>query len=70
MVTHVEVRHYTVWKIQDFPVTQILREINFGDSRSAKTAVFAIFGALNFDFYEYLHFSKTEIYQINKIHIS
>ena len=31
MVTHVEVRHYTVGKIQDFPVTHILREINFGE---------------------------------------
>ena len=28
--------------------TQSLREINFVDSRSAKTAVFAILGALNF----------------------
>ena len=33
-----------------FPTTQILREINFGDSRSAKSAVFAILEALNFDF--------------------
>ena len=39
---------YTVWKFQDFSIAQILREINFGDSRSAKSAVFAIFGALNF----------------------
>ena len=30
---------------QDFSVTQILREINFGESRSSKIA---IFGALNF----------------------
>ena len=29
-------------------VTQILREINFGDSRRCKTAVFAILGTLNF----------------------
>ena len=32
----------TVWKFQDFSVIQILREINFGDSRSSKIAVFAI----------------------------
>ena len=38
----------TVWKFKDFSVTQIFREINFGESRSAKTAVFAILGALNF----------------------
>ena len=36
--------YFTVWKIQDFSITQILREINFGEIRSAKTAVFAIFG--------------------------
>ena len=28
----------TVWKFQDFSVTQILREINFGECRSSKTA--------------------------------
>ena len=36
---------YTMWKFHGFSVIQILREINFGDS---KTAVFAIFEALNF----------------------
>ena len=34
----------TVWKFQDFSVIQILREINLGESRSPKTAIFAIFG--------------------------
>ena len=33
-------------KSQDISVTQILREIIFGESRRSKTAVFAIFGAL------------------------
>ena len=28
----------TVWKFQDFSITQILREINFGESRSSKIA--------------------------------
>ena len=31
--------HLTVWKIQDFSVTQILREIIFGKSRSSTIAV-------------------------------
>ena len=31
-----------------FPVNQILREINFGEFRSSKSAIFAILGALNF----------------------
>ena len=37
----------TVWKFQDFSVTQILRGINFGESKRSKPAVFAILGALN-----------------------
>ena len=39
---------YTMWKYHGFSVIQILREINFGESRSSKTAVFAIFWVLNF----------------------
>ena len=41
---------YTVWKFQDFSVTLILREINFGVSRSSKTAIFVFLEALNFEF--------------------
>ena len=35
--------YFTMWKFQDFSVTHILREINFGESRSYKTVVFANF---------------------------
>ena len=35
--------YYTVWKFDDFSITQILREINFWDSRSAKYAIFNLF---------------------------
>ena len=52
---------YTVWKFHNFSITQILREINFGDSRSAKSAILGHFEALNFDFYEFWHFLKAEI---------
>ena len=38
----------TVWRLQDFSVIQILREINFGKSRSTESAIFAILEALNF----------------------
>ena len=41
--------------------TYILREINFGDSRGAKSAIFTHLEALNLDFYEFLHFLKGEI---------
>ena len=57
----------TVWKFQDFPVTQILREINFWDSKNAKLAILTHLEALNFDFQEFLHFLKAVIYQIDKI---
>ena len=38
----------TVWKFYDFCITQNLREINFVDSRSSKTGVFANLGAVYF----------------------
>ena len=41
-----------------FPITQILREIKFGDSRSAKSAILTHLEALNWDFYDFLHFLK------------
>ena len=39
---------YTVWKFHNYPATDILREINFIESRNAKTAIFAVLEALNF----------------------
>ena len=48
-------------------ITQILREINFWDSRNGKYAVLSHLEALNFDTYEFLHILEAEIYQINKI---
>ena len=40
----------------NFSIAQILREINFGDSRSAKSAILPHLQALNFDCHEFLHF--------------
>ena len=37
-----------MWKIQNVLVIRILCEINFGGSRSSKTAIFTLFWALNF----------------------
>ena len=51
-------------------ITQILREIRFEDYKSAYSAIFTHLEALNFDFDEFLHFLKAEIYQSNKIHSS
>ena len=50
-----------------FPITQILREINLGDSRGAKFAILTHLEALIWDFYEFLHFLKPYICQIHKI---
>ena len=60
----------TVWKFYDFCIIQILREINFEDSQSAKSAILTHLEALNFNFYEFLHFLKAAIYYINKIQTS
>ena len=38
----------TMWKFQNITLTQILREINFEDSRSSNLGIFAVFEALNF----------------------
>ena len=57
----------TVWKFQDFSVTQILREINFGQCKSSKTAVFAFFGTLNFVTLE--NFSLLKVQKFIKIKI-
>ena len=55
------------WKFQDFPVTQILREINSKASVSSKTAVLVIFGALNFVYL--VNFSLKKNAEIHKIRI-
>ena len=59
-----------MWIFQDFSITDILREINFKDSRSAKSAILTHLEALNFNLYEFLHFLKTEIYLLNTIQSS
>ena len=51
----------TVWKFHDFSITQILHELYFGDSRSAKSTILTQFEALNLDFYDFLNFWKVEI---------
>ena len=58
---------YTVWKFHNFSITQILREINFGDSTSTKYAILTHLEVQNFAFYDIVHLLKAEIYQINII---
>ena len=55
-----------MWRFGDFTVTQILREMNFEDSRSAKAAILIRLDALNFDLYEFLHFLKAAITKLIK----
>ena len=47
-------------KVHEFSITQILRETNFGDFRSAKSAISTHLEALNFDFNQFLNFVKAE----------
>ena len=51
----------TVWKFQDFSITQILREISLRNSESSKTPIYAILDALKFDFSQIWPFFKVEI---------
>ena len=60
-------RDFTVWYFHDFSITQILREINVGDSKSAISANLTHLEALTFDFYDFWHFLEFEIHQINKM---
>ena len=54
-----------MWKFHDFTITQILRGINL-DSSSAKSAILTHLETVNLDFYEFLHFLKAEIHQIDQ----
>ena len=58
-----------MWKFHDFSITQILGEIKFGDSRSAKYTILFLTHLvdLSFDFYDFLHFLKTEIDKSKKM---
>ena len=56
----------TVGKYHDFSATQILREIIFKDSRSSKTAIFAILETPNFGFDEFLLNLRAEMYPKSK----
>ena len=58
-----------MWKIHEFFITQILRETNFGDFRSAKLAISTHLEALNFDFHQFLNFVKAENDQKTKFRV-
>ena len=47
----------------------ILCEINFRDIRGPKTVITTHLDALNFDFYEFLHFRKIGIYPNQKLKV-
>ena len=52
---------WTVWTFQEFSIAQILLEINFWDSRSAKSAILTHCEAQKFDQHEFLHFLNFEM---------
>ena len=57
-----------MFKFLNFSVTQILREFIFGESRSSKTASFAILGALKF--VDLVNFSLQKVQKFIKIKYS
>ena len=58
----------TMWKFHDFCITEILREIHFVDTRSAKIAVLVILGAVNF--VHLVNFQASKSAKIHKNHNS
>ena len=46
--SHLHSEEITVWKFDKFTATKILREINFGEATSLKSAIFAVLEALDF----------------------
>ena len=52
----------TMGKSHDFLITHILREINFWDSRRAKSAILTHLEAPKIDFYEFLPILKANIF--------
>ena len=56
-----------LWKFHDFSITQILREINFQESRSCKIAGFAISEALDFVNLANFSLQKVQSYTKSKI---
>ena len=51
-----------MWKFQFFSVSQVLCEIKVNDFRGPKNAILTHLEALDFDFHEFVHFQKAEIY--------
>ena len=54
-----------MWKFREFSIIQILSEINFGECRSSKNAIFAILGALNF--VSFVKFGSSKIDNIQSL---
>ena len=47
-----------MWKFQEFPTTQILREIKVAQTRVSQSAILTRLGAMNFDFSSIFAFSE------------
>ena len=58
---------YKMWKFQDFPSTQISREVNFGHFKAPKIAILTILAALKFDFLEIFDISKNQNSKVPKL---
>ena len=57
---------FTMWKYQNFSVTQILREIKVGKSGVSKSAILTRCQALNFDIYEFFQSYNAGIAKLTK----
>ena len=62
--SHCQWYQRTVWKFHDFSTSQILREIIFWDSRSAKSTILTHLVSLNFEFTDFCTFWRLEFTRI------
>ena len=56
-----------MWKLQNFSVTQILREIKVGKFKVSKSVILAHFEALNFGLFYFLNFFTLQRLQFTKL---
>ena len=50
-----------MWKFQNLPATQILREINFGNFEARRIVTLTILETLNLDFWDFFDIFKLEV---------
>ena len=59
-----------MWKFHEFSITRILREINLGDSKKAKSSILSHLEALNLEFNALLHLLKLKFTKLSNFRVT